>query len=120
MTDFGGQLPDEQLLEEDAGVGILVGRQERQHLGEQLRRELVTKAGKVQQLRGALGRSEDELLQEPGLDGGVLVVGGRRLDDVVDEGGDLRVEAYFIWSSSMPRRRNWLPTKLNQTSGLCR
>ena len=96
MTDFSGQLPDEQLLEEDAGVGILVGRQERQHLGEQLRRELVTKAGKVQQLRGALGRSEDELLQEPGLDGGVLVVGGRRLDDVVDEGGDLRVEAYFI------------------------
>ena len=92
MADLGRKLLDKQLLEEDAGFGVLVGRKERQHLGEKLRRALVTKAGKVQHLHGVLGRSKGELFQELGLDGVVLVVRGHRRNDVADKGVDLRVE----------------------------
>ena len=37
-ADLGRKLPDKQLLEEDAGVGLLGPGQELQHLGEKLRR----------------------------------------------------------------------------------
>ena len=72
-ADLRWKLPDEQLLEEDAGVGLLGTGQELEHLGEELGRPLVPEAGEVQEDVGALCRGEGELAEEPGLDGGVPV-----------------------------------------------